>query len=271
MAPQIHLLGRPFVVRDGAAHAVPRGRKAWGLLAYLLLSERAPGREQLAGLLFGEADDPQRALRWNLAELRTLLGDPALLQGEPPAQALPPGTRVDTGILASGDWREALALPGLDRELLEGMAFDTSPAFEAWLLVERRHLATLSQGVLREGVEAHAARNEFPSALRLAARLVALDPLSEDAQELLIRTLVRSGDRTAAERQLAACRELFRRELGVEPGRAVLAAAKGALPAARASSPSPQAARAALEAGAAAIAAGTLDAGLGMVQLVCRL
>ena len=33
----VHLLGPPSVMRDGAAVDGPRGRKAWGLMAYLVL------------------------------------------------------------------------------------------------------------------------------------------------------------------------------------------------------------------------------------------
>jgi DNA-binding SARP family transcriptional activator len=71
----IHLLGRPRVERGGVAVPAPRGHKAWGVLAYLLLADRPPSRDELASLLFAEADDPQAALRWNLSALRRLLGD----------------------------------------------------------------------------------------------------------------------------------------------------------------------------------------------------
>ena len=55
---RIRLLGRPTVERNGEPVPPPRGRKAWALLAYLLLAERPPSRRHLAELLFSEADDP---------------------------------------------------------------------------------------------------------------------------------------------------------------------------------------------------------------------
>ena len=64
---RIRLLGPPAIERDGVPATPPRGRKAWALLAYLLLAERPPGRRHLAELLFDEADDPLGALRWTLA------------------------------------------------------------------------------------------------------------------------------------------------------------------------------------------------------------
>jgi DNA-binding SARP family transcriptional activator len=79
----IHLLGKPRIERDGVPLAPPRGRKAWALLSYLLLSERPPPRTRVAALLFSEADDPLGALRWTLADLRRTLGDRDAVQGDP--------------------------------------------------------------------------------------------------------------------------------------------------------------------------------------------
>ena len=71
----IQLLGRPRITWGSAAGYKFRSRKSWGLLAYLILSDRPRTRSQLASLLFAEADDPLRALRWSLAEIRRALGD----------------------------------------------------------------------------------------------------------------------------------------------------------------------------------------------------
>ena len=70
----IHLLGRPRIEIDGDAGYRFRSRKSWALLTFLLLAERPPTRSRLASLLFAEADDPLRALRWCLAEVRRGLG-----------------------------------------------------------------------------------------------------------------------------------------------------------------------------------------------------
>ena len=91
---EIQLLGRPRVTRGGKAAPAPRGYKVWGLLAYLLRTDRPPSRAELVSLLFGEADDPFAALRWNLTALRRLLGDEAV-EGDPVRLSLPHGTFVD--------------------------------------------------------------------------------------------------------------------------------------------------------------------------------
>ena len=113
---------------------------------------------------------------------------------------------------------QAIGIPGLGRELLEGKTFAACPGFEAWLLATRRRLAGAAEGVLREAARSKLSAGDGARAADLASRLVAANPLDEDAQELLIRAYVASGDRAAAEIQRDACVALFRRELGTDPG-----------------------------------------------------
>src|ERR1700738_4597405 len=91
MSLEVRLLGKPAIERDGVLVQAPRGRKAWALLLYLILSERPPPRARLASLLFAEADDPLGALRWSLGELRRALDAPLILRGDPPTLRLPDG------------------------------------------------------------------------------------------------------------------------------------------------------------------------------------
>ena len=63
----VQLLGHPAIHDGGERSPAFRSRKSWALLAYLLSTERPPSRRQLAALLFGEADDPLRALRWSIS------------------------------------------------------------------------------------------------------------------------------------------------------------------------------------------------------------
>jgi DNA-binding SARP family transcriptional activator len=256
----IHLLGPPRLARDGHPIAAPRGRKAWALLAYLVRHPRGVGRSHLAELLFENADDPLGALRWNLSELRRTLGDDQALRGDPLSL---PALSVDALALLDGEWAEALQWPGLDHELLEGLSFPDSPSFEVWLATERRHLQAAAESVLREAALTHLAGGEGRPAATLAARLVQLNPLDSSHQSLWVRSLAAAGDGIAAARQVAACRELFVRELGVDPGHELEAALRTftAAPVAR-----PVGGRAAiqaqLDAGEAAIVAGALEAGL---------
>jgi DNA-binding SARP family transcriptional activator len=249
-------------VTAGDVAPYPRGHKVWGLLAYLLRTDRPPSRAELVSLLFCEADDPLAALRWNLSALRRLLGD-ARVEGDPLRLSLPDGTFVDVETLICGSWSEAVRVPGIELELLEGMSFTSSPAFEIWLVTERRHLGAAAEAVLREAALARLGAGDARAAADLAARLVQLNPLDENFQTLLVRSLAASGDGLAARRQVMRCTELFRRELGIEPSPALAAATQTATASPTAGPLQGRAAaRAQLDAGQAAIKAGAVDAGL---------
>jgi DNA-binding SARP family transcriptional activator len=256
----IHLLGAPYVTSGGDRCPTPRGRKVWALLAYLLTTESAPSREWLAELLFSDADDPLNALNWNLSQLRRLLGSTATVGGGPVVLRLPPGSFVDVHALCNGTWVQALGVPGLGRELLDGMAFPSCPSFEAWLLAERRRLAAASDNALREAARASLAAGDGARTVQLAIRVVAASPLDEDAQALLIRGYAAAGDRAAARHQRDLCVAQFRRELGTDPCQAVLEAAEpGPPPDARDQPPTIASVVAGLETGLAAMDAGALD------------
>jgi DNA-binding SARP family transcriptional activator len=265
---KIRLLGPPAIERDGAP-AVPRGRKAWAVLAYLLLAERPPSRRQLAELLFGEADDPLGALRWTLAELRRALGAPALFAGDPISTGLGAGVTVDLAVLA-GEPADPERLLELDGELLDGVGVAGSPTFESWLVVERHRLASAAEARLRQAAQALLADGQPARAVAYASRAVARNPLEEGNHELLVRSLAAAGDRVAALRQVAVCEDTLRRELGVEASPALRDAVD--IPA---GSPHgrPASGRAAvtsqLDAGRAAIAAGAVQAGIDSLRRAC--
>jgi DNA-binding SARP family transcriptional activator len=243
----IHLLGSPRIERGGRPVDAARGHKAWGLLAYLVRSRIPPSRERLAGLLFPEADDPLRALRWTLVELRL---------------TLPHGTFVDVDVLSRGSWMEAIALPGLGHELLDGLTFRSSPGFEMWLEDERRHVLGTTSAVLHQAALALLGRGDPAAAARHASELVRLNPFEENAHVLLVRCLRAAGRPDAATRQAQACTDLFRRELGIEPTPALRTAnaASAAVPAPRISGRATVLAQ--LEAGEAALAAGAVEAAM---------
>ena len=239
-----------------------RGHKAWGILAYLLLSAEGVDRHHLAALLFEDAEDPLAALRWNLSELRRALGNDNL-RGNPIAFCRDDIGSVDVNVLMHAHWSQALALGGLGRDLLAGVNFSASPSFEVWLQMQRRRLHATAGAVLREAALAKLASGDVSEASDLAARLVSLDPLDESHQVLLVRCLSAAGKGITAARQVAACRALFIRELGVQPSQALSAAlnTSTAMPTLRPTS-GRAAALAQIEAGDAAIGAGVLDAGL---------
>jgi DNA-binding SARP family transcriptional activator len=265
----IHLLGTPRLEIDRVDVPGPRGWKAWALLAYLVLTRTPASRDRLAGLLFGDAGDPLGALRWNLAELRRALGPSVTLEGDPVILELPADGFVDVLALGSATWVEAVRVPGLGLELLEGVDTQAGAAFEAWLLAERRHAAGLSAAVLREAATARLATGSAGQAIELATKLVAFDEFDEEANALLIRAYVAIGAGARAREHLDATAARFRRELGTEPSATLLKAIDTAALTPPGGQPSIQGAAAVeslITAGEAAVGAGVLEPGLEILR-----
>lgn len=257
----IELLGRPTVRRDDGEITSPRGAKAWGLLAYLLLDGRPAPRSRLSALLFPDAEDPAATLRWNLAELRRALGPGVELGGDPVALDLPDEAEVDVLTLRAGGWSAAIELPSLGRDLLEGVTLDGAAGFALWLESERRTLRRLTAGLLTDGARALAARGAGDRALDLARRLVDLDPYDEAAHALLVRTTAEVQGPDAASETLADAVRFLERELGTTPSPALTDVLARSLGGPRAGA-GIAAVVAQLETGRAAVAAGVVDAGI---------
>ena len=259
MTTVVHLLGPPTVERHGQALAGPRGRKAWGLFAFLLLADRAPSRQRLVSLLFERADDPRGALRWNLAEMRRAFAGLVSVGGDPVGLDLAEEVSVDVTDLARVDGEPAV--PG--GELLEGLSFDDSPTFETWVSAERARLASDCRAVLYRLAVESLATEDFPEAARIAARAVHVDPLNADAHAVLVAALARSGNPAGARDHVARCTDTFRRELGMDPPAEVAAAA---VVTRERPARSPAAVRSLLEAGDAALSAGAVETGVARLR-----
>jgi DNA-binding SARP family transcriptional activator len=171
MGRTVRLLGTPRLERGGVEVAGPRGKKAWALLAYVVLSDGPVRRERIAALLFPDVADPAGAVRWNLSQLRKAI--PGLqLDDDPLRLSMPEDVEVDVGRLAGGD---VLAAEITTDELLAGMRFEGAPGFELWVSSERRRVQGMATALLREA--ALNALNGRPSdAAMFAERVVALDP-----------------------------------------------------------------------------------------------
>ena len=265
----IQLLGRPALEIDGAAGYRFRSRKSWAVLAFLLLAERPPTRSRLASLLFAEADDPLRALRWSLAEIRRGLGPGGVLDGDPVDLALPDGARVDVDVLVHGHWRDAVDLPGLGAELLDGLSVAHAAPYEAWLLSQRRRLSAASESILHEAALGYLSRDDLARARDLAVRAALMSPLDENHQALLIRIYRLAGDDEAAQRQYDAWVATAEQELGEAPGAAVRLALRERRAATEAVDVT--GIKAMTEAGTAAVSAGALATGVASYEAAVRL
>ena len=196
-------------------------RKDRLLVAYLALNAPRPlARDRLAGLLWGDRGETQArdSLRQSLAALRQAFRQVALDPIQSGRESVSFDiTNIDVDALAF----ERLAETGLHSEaiafyggaLLEGID-GLTPEFEAWLGPERERLAALAVRLVE-----HIANASKPNeaAIRLARQLLAQDPLCESVYRALMRLNVFSGDRAAALKVYASCRERLKQDLDTLP------------------------------------------------------
>jgi DNA-binding SARP family transcriptional activator len=203
-------------------------RKAQALLAYLA---HRPGqhhsREKLATLLWGDApaERARHSLRQALLALRQDLGQEgavsALIEEAQTVTLNPLAVEVDVSaferLVAEGTpttLEQAMALYRGD--LLEGLGVQEAP-FEEWLLSERERLRELAQEGLARLLAHRMKSGLVDDAIRVALRLLALDPTQESVHRALMGLYARQGRRGAALRQYQACVRTLQRELGAEP------------------------------------------------------
>jgi DNA-binding SARP family transcriptional activator len=233
----IRLLGGFEARRADGTRATLPTRKAEALLAIVALAGGTPcPRERLAALLWGDRGEAQarHSLSQALTSIRAAVGGDDLLLVTREGVALAPGfvavDALEFQALAAAEGFEPLTeAAGLYRgPLLDGMAL-REEAFAEWFAAERRRLHDIAvAGLLRLGRAARA-RGDPPAARSALERAVALEPLSEEAHRDLIRLHLDEGRPAEAARQYAACADLLRRELQVEPGPEITALLREAL------------------------------------------
>ena len=215
------LLGVPGVQRgdrpQGGAKPEPLERRAAALLAYLALEGPTP-RSKLAGLLWPESTEAaaRANLRQRLKRLRESLGTELVVPDEP--LRLQPDVEVDATEFESlafiGEYAAALERGGT---LLAGQDYDDAPDLEAWVLAARVRLENVRRNALNTLADRAEQGGEYALALKYTERLLVLDPVSEELHGRVMRLHHLAGDRVAALRAFERCREMLRRELGVEP------------------------------------------------------
>ena len=197
-------------------------RKHLALLVYLARApRRTRSREQLIGLLW--ADKAESAARHSLNEalrvVRRAAGDDAI-------DAVGDNITLGTAQLwidvdefeqreAQGDLAGASGL--VIGEFLEGFAVPGASGFEDWLSAERGYWSERGVGVLTRQARALSGRGDLAEAIRLADRALRIDPLSEGASDVLIRSLALQGERTQALDRFERYAELLRERMSLTP------------------------------------------------------
>ena len=211
-------------------------QKVRALLAYLALHRgRAFRRDRLASMFWSDRDDEtaRRNLRQALYNLKATLpetGGRPLLRVDGQEVAFEPGPDcwIDVeaferavgspgGVGAAGFHELVAATQHYRGDLLAGFLIKECPEFEEWLVTEQERLREAALEALRRLVAVYLERGEYRLGIQHARRLVAMDPLSEEAHRHLLRLYDLAGQRGRALAHYTDLRELLRRELGVEP------------------------------------------------------
>jgi DNA-binding SARP family transcriptional activator/predicted ATPase len=223
---QFHFLGGVRINRGDASVPLPTPQRT-ALLAYLLtFGDRLHARAVLAGLFWGELSDDsaRRYLSDAIYRLRKQIepdnADPSLsiFGGDVNHVGLNPQAKVWI------DVQEFLRLtaPGatLEQQLdaLDLYQGDFLPGvYDDWVLLERERLATRYRETLTRLLTHYQNSGALDQALEMARRLVASDPLQEDANRTLMRLYYRAGRRDRALLLYQALRQKLAEELEVEP------------------------------------------------------
>ena len=202
-------------------------RKHLALLVYLARSPRQTrSRDQLTALLW--ADRNETAARHSLSEalrvLRRHAGAEALEVAVGQVGLAPGAVELDVDRLeqlaTDEDWPAAADL--VVGEFLEGFGVPDATTFADWLAAEREHWRRRGVDVLLRSSDALARAARAEPAAELAARALAIEPVSEPAFRIVIRCMALAGDRAGA-LELADRFEARLAELDAEPGQETVA------------------------------------------------
>lgn len=222
----ICLFGK-LTVTDSDGKTIPiSGAKSQGLVAYLALNtEMPPSRDRLMSLFWGDrfTDQARQSLRQAVAKLRRTFPEPdAILALDDRVGLNPDLVRVDVDeFTALADDPDPTAVRRA-RELLTGPLLDglygQQADFEDWIASERQRFASLTLRVLERAAELELQQGNTDQALDVARSIVAIEPLRDASQMVLIRMLAQKGERAAAVQQFNSYEALLHKELGVGAG-----------------------------------------------------
>ena len=224
------LLGTPRFAIDGREVDLGAG-KVRALYAYLVASRQLHSRDRLASFFWPDVRERNAlaSLRTALYELRRGLGDEAtaLLRVERSRVGLPTDIALELDLAhleaVGAEHGEAeletlgAAVEAYGGPFLEGVSLPDAYDFDDWVFVERERLANLYVSALCRLGEQFAGQRDFPRAIDMARRVLAIDPLREEIHRALMRYLALDGQRAAALAQYRSCAEQLQAELGIQP------------------------------------------------------
>ena len=198
------------------------------MLIYLAVTGQGHRRESLAAMFWPESDTghAKAALRRTLSSLRKALGgewleiDRARLAVQPPWL----DTRAFAELLESTHGHGHSAAESCARciepltqalelyrgNFMAGFTLPDSPQFDEWQYFTEQTLLRKYTEALQRLAAAHQSVGSFVQALEAAERLLASDPLNENAHRQLMRLYISLGRRDLALKQYRDCVRLLR-------------------------------------------------------------
>lgn len=221
---RLHLLGGFRLTASQGQSIEVAAKKNRALLAILALApHRETTRDRLTGLLWSDRGEEQArsSLRQALVALRKDLSgldaDPLVLNGDRVGLA-PELLTIDvveflTEVASTDPAGLCRAAELYAGPLLDGLNVADN-GFDEWLREARSDLASQAMKVLTMLAETL----DGADLVAAAEKLVALDPLREASHATLMQAHIAQGQTALAIRQYESCKQILKRELGVEPG-----------------------------------------------------
>lgn len=222
---EMTLLGRPQIKLNKVLLEV-NANKALALIYYLAATGRPHSRQALAALLW--SDLPEEAARRNLRVELTRIKDsfePYLLIARdslafnPEASYTLDLARFEATLRQTNPTLEELqtAISLYQGDFLEDFHVRDAPLFEEWMENERERLAqALQRLILRLAVRC-LEQKLFPLGLNVVELLLTRAPWLEEAHQVKMHLLARSGQRAAALAQYDICSLALKKEFNVLP------------------------------------------------------
>ncbi|WP_433711955.1 AfsR/SARP family transcriptional regulator [Nocardia sp. CA-084685] len=230
----VALLGEIALRRDGTLAALPGARSRLLLAALALRPGRSRSAQALIDEVWGEQPPraPMNALHTQVSRLRAALPDAALEIGPAGYRLTLTGDQVDLtfadGLLraarakqADGDHTGCLEVLTQARSLWRGEPGADLPAGD---LAEELRTAAAHRWSELEAIEvaARVASGDLDTAVAIARRTAAANPLDEAAHATLMRLLAAAGRPNEALDVFASIRGRLVEELGADPGPALV-------------------------------------------------
>ena len=221
MLLELHFLGIAKLLVSGVPKEIRR-QHALALLAYLALEPGWQAREQIATMLWADADtiSSQQNLRTVLAHLRDVLGT---------ASDLLETTRSKVQLSTQNLWLDVWELQNAKdaqlekvinlyhNDLLTNLQLPNAPEFEAWLEQKRDQTRSKFDWLLLRLFNQQSKSGSISAALETARRRINLNALNETAHQDLMQLLLEQGNRASALEVFRVLENKLKTELGLSP------------------------------------------------------